>query len=71
MVGVELAAGSEPERTDGVVAQAVQARAFELGLLLLTCGPRHEVVRWIPPLDATAAEIAEGLETFGEALRTL
>jgi 4-aminobutyrate aminotransferase-like enzyme len=30
----------------------------------------HQVVRWIPPLDVSAAEVSEGLELFGEALRT-
>jgi 4-aminobutyrate aminotransferase-like enzyme len=29
------------------------------------------VIRWIPPLDATAGEISEGIEIFGEALRTV
>ena len=32
---------------------------------------RHEVVRWIPPIDVTAAEISEAVEIFGEALRTV
>ena len=41
-----------------------------LGLLVLSCGPAHQVIRWIPPLDAAPAEISEGLELFGEALRT-
>ena len=47
------------------------ARCAELGLLVLSCGLAHQVVRWIPPIDATAAEIAEGVEIFGEALRTV
>jgi 4-aminobutyrate aminotransferase-like enzyme len=46
------------------------ARAAELGLLILTCGPAHQVMRWLAPLDVTSAEITEGLEIFGEALRT-
>ena len=29
---------------------------------------QHEVTRWIPPLDVTAAEISEAIEIFGEAL---
>jgi 4-aminobutyrate aminotransferase-like enzyme len=41
------------------------------GLLVLTCGRRHEVVRWIPPLDATSAEIAEAVEIFGESLASI
>jgi 4-aminobutyrate aminotransferase-like enzyme len=47
------------------------ARSADLGLLVLSCGPQHQVVRWIPPLDVSAGEISEGLEIFGEALRTV
>jgi 4-aminobutyrate aminotransferase-like enzyme len=35
---------------------------------VLTCGRQHEVIRWIPPLDVNAAEIAEAVEIFGETL---
>jgi 4-aminobutyrate aminotransferase len=38
------------------------------GLLLLTCGPAHNVVRWLAPLDATADEIDEGLGIFERVL---
>ena len=44
------------------------AASADAGLLVLTCGRQHEVVRWIPPLDVTAAEIAEAVEIFGESL---
>jgi 4-aminobutyrate aminotransferase len=71
MIGVEFVADRATRRPDGPLAQAVQARSLELGLLVLSCGPEHQVIRWIPPLDATAAEIGEGLEIFGEALRTV
>jgi 4-aminobutyrate aminotransferase len=70
MIGVEFVADRERGAPDGATAMAVQQRAADLGLLVLTCGPLHQVIRWIPPLDVTAAEIAEGLELFGEALRT-
>jgi 4-aminobutyrate aminotransferase-like enzyme len=32
---------------------------------------KGQVIRWIPPIDATGAEISEAVETFGEALRTV
>lgn len=70
MIGVEFVADRERGTPDGATALAVQQRAADLGLLVLTCGPLHQVIRWIPPLDVTAAEVAEGLERFGEALRT-
>jgi 4-aminobutyrate aminotransferase len=70
MIGVEFVSDRATRTPDGAAATAVQTRAAELGLLVLTCGAAHHVVRWIPPLNVTAAEIAEGLEIFGEALRT-
>ena len=38
---------------------------------MLSCGRSHEVIRFIPPLDVTAAEISEAVEIFGETLATL
>jgi 4-aminobutyrate aminotransferase len=71
MVGVELVRDRATREPDGDLATDLVARCAELGLLVLSCGLAHQVVRWIPPLDASAAEIAEGIEIFGEALRTV
>jgi 4-aminobutyrate aminotransferase len=71
MIGVEFVVDRATREPAGELADVVSARAAELGLLVLTCGPLHQVVRWIPPIDVTPAEIAEGLEIFGEALRTV
>jgi 4-aminobutyrate aminotransferase len=71
MVGVEMVRDRETREPDGGLATALMARCAELGLLVLSCGTAHQVIRWIPPIDATAAEISEGVEIFGEALRTV
>jgi 4-aminobutyrate aminotransferase len=71
MVGVELVRDRATKEPDGDLATDLVARCAELGLLVLSCGLAHQVVRWIPPIDATAAEISEGVEIFGEALRTV
>jgi 4-aminobutyrate aminotransferase len=71
MVGVELVRDRKTKEPDGDLASGLVARCAELGLLVLSCGLAHQVVRWIPPIDATPAEIAEGVEIFGEALRTV
>jgi 4-aminobutyrate aminotransferase/(S)-3-amino-2-methylpropionate transaminase len=70
MVGVELVHDRATKEPDGDLATSLIARCAELGLLVLSCGQAHQVVRFIPPIDATAAEIAEAIELFGEALRT-
>ena len=71
MIGVELVKDRETREPDGALAKALIARAADLGLLVLTCGMSGQVIRWIPPIDATAAEISEGVEIFGEALRSV
>jgi 4-aminobutyrate aminotransferase len=65
MVGVELMRDGKPvPEAAGPLLQEVQDR----DMLLLSCGIRKNVVRWIPPLVATAAEIDEGLGKFADAL---
>src|SRR6476660_1204875 len=71
MIGVELVTDRETREPNGPLAKALIARAADLGLLVLTCGSTGQVIRWIPPIDATSAEISEAVEIFGEALRTV
>jgi len=71
MVGVELVRDRASREPDGDLATALVARSAELGLLVLSCGLAHQVVRWIPPIDVSSAEISEAVEIFGEALRTV
>ena len=71
MVGVEFVSDAVTKTPDGALVERLMARSADLGLLVLSCGPQHQVVRWIPPLDVGAAEVSEALEIFGEALRTV
>jgi 4-aminobutyrate aminotransferase len=71
MVGVEFVRDRATGEPDGDLATALVARSAELGLLVLSCGHAHQVVRWIPPIDVSSAEISEAVEIFGEALRTV
>jgi 4-aminobutyrate aminotransferase len=71
MIGVELVTDRNTREPNGPLAKALIARAADLGLLVLTCGSTGQVIRWIPPIDATSAEISEAVEIFGEALRTV
>jgi acetylornithine/succinyldiaminopimelate/putrescine aminotransferase len=62
MIGVEL---SLPAK-DRPPALEVVLAAMSENLLLVPAGER--VVRFLPPLNVTAAEIAEGVERFARAL---
>jgi 4-aminobutyrate aminotransferase len=68
MIGVEFVKDRASREPDGATADAVAARATEAGLLLLTCGIDHQVIRWIPPLDVTVPEVEEALAIFEAAL---
>ncbi len=68
MIGVEFVTDRDTRAPDGAIGDALIDRCADLGLLLLTCGPAHNVVRWIAPLDVTADEIDEGLAIFRSAL---
>jgi 4-aminobutyrate aminotransferase len=71
MVGVEFTRGRTTREPDGTLPDRLMAGCADAGLLVLTCGRQHEVVRWIPPLDVSAAEIAEAVEIFGETLASM
>jgi 4-aminobutyrate aminotransferase-like enzyme len=71
MVGVEFVRDRRTREPDGGLVDALLARCLDEGLLVLSCGRDHNVVRFIPPLDVTAAEIAEAVGIFERALRSL
>jgi 4-aminobutyrate aminotransferase len=71
MIGVEFVKDRATREPDGATADQVIARCADEGLLLLTCGSQHQVVRWIPPLDVGSDEIQGALKTFGDVLQRL
>ncbi|WP_069170585.1 diaminobutyrate--2-oxoglutarate transaminase [Streptomyces griseus] len=53
------------------VADEVAGEAFTRGLLVETAGPRDEVVKLLPPLTASDAELAEGLSLLEQSVRAV
>ena len=68
MIGVEFVKDKATREPDGTLPDRLIGECLSRGLLILTCGTQHEVVRWLPPLNVTAGEITEAIEIFGEAL---
>jgi 4-aminobutyrate aminotransferase len=68
MIGVEFVRDGATRDPDSTLPDRLMDACADAGLLVLTCGHSHQVVRWIPPINVTAAEIAEGVEIFGETL---
>lgn len=66
MIGCEFVDPDGTPRPD--LAAATQQAAIDEGLLLLTCGTRGNVVRFIPPLNVTPDQIDAGAAAWTRAL---
>lgn len=67
MVGVQLRAPSSP--LGKPIALEVVTRAMAGGLLVIPAG--ENVIRFLPPLNATGLEVAEAVEKFHAVLKSL
>jgi diaminobutyrate-2-oxoglutarate transaminase len=67
--GRGLARGLQFEQAE--LAAKVCAAAFERGLLMETSGPNSEVMKVLPPLTVSDAELDEGLAIIAESVRTV
>jgi 4-aminobutyrate aminotransferase len=66
MIGTEL---RKADRTpDKDTTKAVVKACLDRKLMLLTCGPWGNVIRWIPPLVVSSQQIDDALGIFGEAM---
>jgi 4-aminobutyrate aminotransferase len=66
MVGVELTAADGTP--DTALAKRTVAACRDRGLLLLTCGPYDNIIRFIPPLIVEEHQIRDAVCIFEEAL---
>jgi 4-aminobutyrate aminotransferase len=66
MIGVEFR--DRRGSPDMAMAKGLVHACQQAGLLLLTCGPWDNTIRFIPPLVVDEGEIAQALEIFGQAL---
>jgi 4-aminobutyrate aminotransferase len=70
--GLGLMVASEfrtPDRQpDKATAKAVVHACLDRRLMLLTCGPWDNTIRWIPPLVVSEGQIEEALEILAHAL---
>ena len=53
---------------DKATAKAIVHACLDRKLMLLTCGPWDNTIRWIPPLVVTEEQITEALDIFTQAL---
>lgn len=67
MVGIEFV-GPDGITPDPASVSAIEAKARELGLVLLSTGTYGNVIRLLPPLTLSDAELAEGLDILEAAI---
>jgi 4-aminobutyrate aminotransferase/(S)-3-amino-2-methylpropionate transaminase len=69
MVAMELVVDGDANRPNAGLTKALTVRAAEMGLILLSCGVRGNVIRILAPLTIRHKHVEEGLEILGEAFR--
>ncbi|HUF46542.1 MAG TPA: aspartate aminotransferase family protein, partial [Vicinamibacterales bacterium] len=69
MLAMELSCDGDPTRPAAAETAAVVARCRQQRVLVLTAGPHGNVIRMLPPLVITDAELERGLDAIEEAIR--
>ncbi len=68
MVAMELVKQRDAARPDADLTKRLVAEAGKRGLVLLACGVRANVIRFLAPLTASPALVDEGLDLLEQAL---
>jgi 4-aminobutyrate aminotransferase len=68
MVGVEFTEPDSRKPATDVAKKVIQHCLEEGHLILMSCGPYGNTVRWIPPLVVNEAQIDQGLTIFEKAV---
>ncbi|MDJ0699735.1 MAG: aminotransferase class III-fold pyridoxal phosphate-dependent enzyme [Woeseiaceae bacterium] len=71
MCAIELVKDRDAERPDPELTKAIATEALERGVLLLTCGVRGNVIRFLPPLTIDPEMFAEALDIVGAVIKEL
>jgi 4-aminobutyrate aminotransferase/(S)-3-amino-2-methylpropionate transaminase len=71
MVAMELVKGGDPDQPDAGLANALVTGAWQNGLILLSCGIRGNVIRFLPALTIADELINEGMDIVERCLNEL
>jgi 4-aminobutyrate aminotransferase/(S)-3-amino-2-methylpropionate transaminase len=71
MIAVELVKDGDAEQPDADLTSAIMTLAYQRGLILLSCGIRSNVIRFLPALTISDELINEGLDIFAACLEEL
>jgi len=70
MVAIELVEDGDADRPNAELTRAIVKECYAQGLIALSCGLYGNVIRFLPALTITNAELDEGLALFERAFKT-
>lgn len=68
MIAVELVKDRVSKAPNADLVTSVIAKAQDKGLILLSCGPNANVIRFLAPLTTPVGVAKEGMDVFEAAL---
>ncbi|MDH3615587.1 MAG: 4-aminobutyrate--2-oxoglutarate transaminase [Gammaproteobacteria bacterium] len=71
MNAIEIVTDNDADRPDAELTKAIAAEATKQGVVLLTCGVRGNVIRFLPPLTIGESLLDEALGILGAIIRDL
>jgi 4-aminobutyrate aminotransferase/(S)-3-amino-2-methylpropionate transaminase len=71
MMAMELVKNGDADQADAELTKNLLGKAYEKGLVLLACGSRGNVIRFLPALNISDALINEGMDIIAECLAEL
>ena len=71
MIALELVQDGDMKKPDSDLTKAICAKAAEKGLILLSCGTRANVIRFLPPLTTEMEIIDEGMALLKSVIKEL
>ena len=71
MCAIEIVADNDADKPDADLTRAIAAEATAQGIVILTCGVRANVIRFLPPLTIGEELLSEALTRLGDIVRDL
>ena len=71
MIALELVKDGDMKKPDADLTKTICAKAAEKGLILLSCGTRANVIRFLPPLTTEMEIIDEGMALLKSVIKEL
>lgn len=71
MIAMELVQAGDAQRPDPVLTKSLVTAAADKGLILLSCGTRGNVIRFLPPLTIPLEMVDEGMAIVADCLASL